>query len=233
MEEKRKRILLVEDDQGFGKILKDYLTLNAYEVVHMKDGVDGWYTFRNHHFDLCILDIMMPKRDGYELAEQIRKENRTVPIFFLTSKMRKDDMLNGYKTGADDYIVKPVDADILMHKIKAILKRTGENITPSVEQKNFRIGKYQFNYLSRNLSLDGNKQVLSPKEADLLCMFCQHLNLMITREEILRNIWKEVNYFTGRSLDVYVFKLRKYLRHAPNIQLLNRHKSGYVMEVIK
>jgi len=233
MEEKRKRILLVEDDQGFGKILKDYLTLNAYEVVHMKDGVDGWYTFRNHHFDLCILDIMMPKRDGYELAEQIRKENRTVPIFFLTSKMRKDDMLNGYKTGADDYIVKPVDADILMHKIKAILKRTGENITPSVEQKNFRIGKYQFNYLSRNLSLDGNKQVLSPKEADLLCMFCQHLNLMITREEILRNIWKEVNYFTGRSLDVYVFKLRKYLRHDPNIQLLNRHKSGYVMEVIK
>ena len=128
MEDRKTRILLVEDDISFGKILKDYLSLNSFDVMHMKDGVDGWQTFRNHHFDLCILDVMLPKRDGYELAQQIRKENTSVPIFFLTAKGQKADMLAGYENGADDYIVKPVDADILMHKIKAILKRSHEPV---------------------------------------------------------------------------------------------------------
>ena len=160
MEEKRTRILLVEDDMSFGKILKDYLTLNSFEVTHMKDGVDGWNAFRNHHFDLCVLDIMMPKRDGYELAEQIRKQNRSVPIFFLTSKAQKQDVLTGFEAGADDFIVKPVDADILMHKIKAILKRSSEPVTTGTQQNEFTIGTYAFNFTSRWLMREGSKQSL-------------------------------------------------------------------------
>jgi two-component system OmpR family response regulator len=232
MEERKPRILLVEDDISFGKILKDYLSLNAFDVMHMKDGIDGWNAFRNHHFDLCVLDIMMPKRDGLELAEQIRKENRTVPIFFLTSKAQKQDMLNGYETGADDFIIKPVDADILMHKIKAILKRTNEGVTLHADQqKEFRLGDYHFNFPSRMLSINDSKQILSPKEADLLYMFCLNINQLVKREDILRSIWKEVNYFTGRSMDVYVARLRKYLQHDAKVRLINLHKSGYVMEV--
>ena len=231
MEEKKIRILLVEDDLNFGRILKDYLSLNSFEVVHMKDGVDGWNTFRNHHFDLCVLDIMMPKRDGYELATQIRKENKTIPIFFLTSKGRKDDMLNGYETGADDYIVKPVDADILMHKIKAILKRTSDGVVQQNHQNEFRLGMYNFNVGSRSLAVNGEKQILSPKETELLYLFCVNMNQLVKREDILRSIWKEVNYFTGRSMDVYVAKLRKYLQRDEQVSIVNLHKSGYIMEV--
>ncbi|HWB64249.1 MAG TPA: response regulator transcription factor [Chitinophagales bacterium] len=231
MQERKPRILLVEDDISFGKILKDYLSLNAFEVMHMKDGVDGWNAFRNHHFDLCVLDIMMPKRDGIELAEQIRKENKTVPIFFLTSKTQKTDMLNGYEAGADDYIIKPVDADILMHKIKAILKRTGEAPREGNQPVEFQLGEYHFNFTSRMLTLNGEKQVLSPKEAELLHLLCCNMNQLVKREDILRSIWKEVNYFTGRSMDVYLAKLRKYLQHDERVSIINLHKSGYLMEV--
>lgn len=227
------RILLVEDDLSFGKILKDYLSLNAFDVTHMKDGVDGWNAFRNHHFDLCVLDIMMPKLDGLELAQQIRKENRGVPIFFLTSKTQKDDMLAGYGTGADDYIVKPVDADILMHKIRAILKRSGEPVKPAEMPSQFNIGSYTFDFNSRVLDLRGNKEVLSPREAELLQLLCVNMNKLIKREDILRGIWKEVNYFKGRSLDVYIAHLRKYLQADTQVTILNLHKAGYILEVKK
>lgn len=231
IEEKKLRILLVEDDLSFGKILKDYLSLNAIDVMHVKDGLDGWEVFRNHHFDLCILDIMMPKRDGFELAKEIRRENRAVPIFFLTSKAQKADMINGYEAGADDYIIKPVDADVLMHKIKAILKRTTPDSAPVTEQVAFEIGKYNFNFSSRALSINGSKHILTPTEAELLRLLSSRMNELVLREDILRQIWREVNYFTGRSLDVYMFKLRKYLQQDDNITIINRHKSGYVMQV--
>jgi DNA-binding response OmpR family regulator len=230
MLDKKPRVLLAEDDVSFGKILKDYLSLNGFEVVHTKDGVDGWNTFRHHHFDICVLDIMMPKRDGLELADQIRKENKTIPIFFLTSKARKDDMLQGYNTGADDYIIKPVDADILLHKIKAILKRT-EKTEIAPEQDEYNIGRYKFSYSARALSMNGEKEVLSPKEAELLKEFCANKNQLVKREDILRKIWKEVNYFTGRSMDVYVVKLRKHLQNDTSISIINLPKSGYILEV--
>ena len=230
MLDKKPRVLLAEDDVSFGKILKDYLSLNGFEVVHTKDGVDGWNTFRHHHFDICVLDIMMPKRDGLELADQIRKENKTIPIFFLTSKARKDDMLQGYNTGADDYIIKPVDADILLHKIKAILKRT-EKTEIAPEQDEYNIGQYKFSYSARALSMNGEKEVLSPKEAELLKEFCANKNQLVKREDILRKIWKEVNYFTGRSMDVYVVKLRKHLQNDTSISIINLPKSGYILEV--
>jgi DNA-binding response OmpR family regulator len=173
---------------------------------------------------------MMPKRDGLELADQIRKENKTIPIFFLTSKARKDDMLQGYQTGADDYIIKPVDADILLHKIKAILKRTEKTeIVP--EQDEYNIGQYKFSYSARALSMNGEKEVLSPKEAELLKEFCANKNQLVKREDILRKIWKEVNYFTGRSMDVYVVKLRKHLQNDTSISIINLPKSGYILEV--
>ncbi len=233
MEERRPRILLTEDDVSFGKILKDYLTLNGFDVTHTKDGLDGWNAFRNHHFDICVFDIMMPKRDGIELTGQIRKENKNIPIFFLTSKSRKDDMLNGYETGADDYIVKPVDADILLHKIKAILKRTADSKSLIDEPSDFTIGSYTFSFNSRTLAIGNQTETLSPKEAELLKVFCLNQNQLIKREDILRSIWREVNYFTGRSMDVYVVKLRKLLQADDSIAIVNLPKSGYILQVKK
>lgn len=231
MSAKKHRILLAEDDQSFGRILRDYLSLNGFEVMHTKDGIDGFNTFRHHHFDLCILDIMMPKRDGIELAHMIRKENRQVPLIFLTAKNRKDDMLTGFDTGADDYLVKPVDADILLLKIKALLKRadfTAEQKEPVTE---FTMCSVHFNHNTRTLSHAQGSHLLSPKEADLLQLLCENINTLVRREDILRKLWREVNYFNGRSLDVYVAKLRKYLSADENISLINLHKSGYVLNV--
>lgn len=226
------KILLVEDDQSFGKILRDYLTLNNLEVTHARDGVDGWQAFRNHHFDLCILDVMMPKRDGLELATQIRATNRLVPVIFLTAKGRKEDMVNGFETGADDYLVKPVDADILLHKIKAILKRSAAVAEAPVEEaQEFVLGSLAFNYPTRTLHGGATPQVLSPKEAEVLRLLCLHQNNLVRREDILRQLWREVNYFTGRSLDVYIARLRKYLAADETVALNNLHKSGYVLEV--
>lgn len=229
---KKPRILLVEDDQSFGKILRDYLSLNNLEVTHAKDGVDGWNMFRNHHFDLCLLDVMMPKRDGLELAAQIRESNKQVPLIFLTAKSRKDDMVTGFETGADDYLVKPVDAEILLHKIKAILKRSQVVVEqPADEQQEFVLGNLAFNYATRTLNCGTAQQVLSPKEAEVLRLLCLHQNNLVRREDILRQLWREVNYFTGRSLDVYIARLRKYLSADEAVALNNLHKSGYVLEV--
>lgn len=227
------RILLVEDDVSFGKILRDYLTINGMEVTHVKDGSDGWSTFRNHHFDLCILDVMMPKMDGFELGSLIRGHSKNVPLFFLTAKGQKHDMIAGYENGADDYIVKPVDADILLHKIKATLKRASVEFAGEEKVKEeYAIGQYVFNTTMRTLTFNAEHPiVLSPKEGDLLQLLCAHKNQLVKREDILRRLWKEVSYFTGRSLDVYIVKLRKYLHADENITLNNLHKSGYILEV--
>lgn len=229
---KKQRILLTEDDQSFGRILRDYLSLNGFEVMHTKDGIDGWNTFRNHHFDLCILDIMMPKRDGMELAQMIRKDNQQVPLIFLTAKNRKDDMLNGFDSGADDYVVKPVDADILLLKIKALLKRSGFTIDNGKIVSEFNIASFNFNHVTRTLSNTQVEYLLSPKEADVLQMLCHQMNTLVRREDILRKLWKEVNYFNGRSLDVYIAKLRKYLAADSQVALNNLHKSGYLLKVV-
>lgn len=229
---KKQRILLAEDDQSFGRILRDYLSLNGFDVVHSKDGIDGWNNFRHHHFDLCILDVMMPKRDGMELAEMIRRENKQVPLVFLTAKNRKDDVLNGFNTGADDYLVKPVDADILLMKIKALLKRTPDSGAVSdISVSEYNIGQLKFSYNNRTLTSPQAEQLLSPKEADVLLMLCSNLNNLVRREDILRKLWKEVNYFNGRSLDVYIARLRKYLAVDEAVALNNLHKSGYILTV--
>lgn len=233
MAEKKPKILLAEDDLSFGKILRDYLCINGYEVVHTKDGMEGWNTFRHHHFDLCILDVMMPGRDGFELAEMIRKQNAQVPLLILTAKNKKEDMLTGFSTGADDYLLKPVDADILLMKVKALLKRSNLFAGTESSECEFTLGSFRFSYPTRTLQHHNSEQLLSPKEADLLRLLCLHRDSLLKREDILRKLWKEVNYFNGRSLDVYITKLRKYLSADPAIQLSSLHRSGYILKTAK
>jgi len=222
------RILLVEDDPNFGTVLKDYLSLNDYNVSHAKDGLEGLIMFKNDDFDLCILDVMMPRKDGFSLAKDIRSSNSEVPIIFLTAKTMKEDVLKGYQAGADDYLNKPFDSEVLLYKIKAILQRkeADENVEEDIFE--FKIGKFDFNSKLRHLSFDGgDSQKLSPKESKLLKMLALHKNDLMPRELALTKIWRDDNYFTSRSMDVYIAKLRKYLKHDENVEILNIHGEGF------
>ncbi len=222
------RILLVEDDPNFGTVLKDYLTLNDYDVTLAKDGLEGFIVFKNNDFDLCILDVMMPRKDGFSLAKDIRVTNIEVPIIFLTAKTMKEDVLKGYQAGADDYLNKPFDSEVLLHKIKAILQRKNANKSTEEEIFEFVIGKFHLNSKLRHLSFDGNEAIkLSPKENKLLKMLAQHKNDLMPRELALTKIWRDDNYFTSRSMDVYIAKLRKYLKLDDKVEILNIHGEGF------
>lgn len=223
-----KRILLVEDDPNFGTVLKDYLALNDYNVTHAKDGIEGLIMFKNADYDLCILDVMMPRKDGFSLAADIRSTNKEVPIIFLTAKTMKEDVLRGYQAGADDYLNKPFDSEVLLHKIKAILQRKETEKTTNDDQFEFTIGNFAFNSKLRHLSLNGGEaQKLSPKESKLLRMLTIHKNDLMPRELALTKIWRDDNYFTSRSMDVYIAKLRKYLKQDENVEILNIHGEGF------
>lgn len=224
MKLKNQKILLVEDDPNFGAVLKDYLELNDLQVVLAADGQSGLRTFKEEEPQLCILDIMMPKKDGFTLATDIRNLDKHIPIIFLTAKSLKEDMLRGYQTGADDFLTKPFDSEVLLYKIKALLHRT----LPEEEEKTlYTIGKYQFNRDSRVLSLGSKERQLSPKESALLLLLVQNQNKLLSRSETLKKIWKDDNYFTGRSMDVYIAKLRKYLKDDANISIINVHSEGF------
>ena len=223
-----KKILLVEDDPNFGTVLKDYLTLNDYTVSHAKDGLEGLIMFKNDDYDICILDVMMPRKDGFSLAKDIRSTNAEVPIIFLTAKTMKEDVLKGYEVGADDYLNKPFDSEVLLYKIKAILQRKESDNNHEDEQFEFQIGKFHLNSKLRHLSFDGGEpRKLSPKENKLLKMLALHLNDLMPRELALTKIWRDDNYFTSRSMDVYIAKLRKYLKDDPNVEIINIHGEGF------
>ena len=224
-----KRILLVEDDPNFGTVLKDYLGLNDYHVTHAKDGIEGLIMFKNNSFDLCILDVMMPRKDGFSLAQDIRATDKEVPIIFLTAKTLKEDVLKGYSVGADDYLNKPFDSEVLLYKIKAILQRKDSDTSSDSEQFEFVIGQFFFNSKLRHLSIgeNGEPQKLSPKESKLLKMLAIHKNDLMPRELALTKIWRDDNYFTSRSMDVYIAKLRKYLKSDENVEILNIHGEGF------
>ena len=224
-----KRILLVEDDPNFGIVLKDYLGLNDYHVTHAKDGIEGLIMFKNNSFDLCILDVMMPRKDGFSLAQDIRATDKEVPIIFLTAKTLKEDVLKGYSVGADDYLNKPFDSEVLLYKIKAILQRKDSDTSSDSEQFEFVIGQFFFNSKLRHLSIgeNGEPQKLSPKESKLLKMLAIHKNDLMPRELALTKIWRDDNYFTSRSMDVYIAKLRKYLKSDENVEILNIHGEGF------
>jgi DNA-binding response OmpR family regulator len=222
------KILLVEDDPNFGTVLKDYLSLNDYNVTLAKDGLEGLIMFKNDEFDLCILDVMMPRKDGFSLAKDIRSFNSEVPIIFLTAKTMKEDVLKGYQAGADDYLNKPFDSEVLLYKIKAILQRKEAEQTIEEESFEFNIGKFQFNSKLRHLTFPGEEtQKLSPKESKLLKLLAIHKNDLMPRELALTKIWRDDNYFTSRSMDVYIAKLRKYLKLDENVEIINIHGEGF------
>jgi DNA-binding response OmpR family regulator len=223
-----KKILLVEDDPNFGTVLKDYLALNDYNVTHAKDGIDGLIMFKNGDYDLCILDVMMPRKDGFSLAQDIRVTNKEIPIIFLTAKTLKEDVLRGYQVGGDDYLNKPFDSEVLLHKIKAILQRKESENSNDSDEFEFKIGGFDFNSKLRHLSYKGGEaQKLSPKESKLLRMLAIHKNDLMPRELALTKIWRDDNYFTSRSMDVYIAKLRKYLKTDENVEIINIHGEGF------
>jgi len=234
MSEKTYKILLAEDDQNFGDVLKSYLEMHDFDVHLATDGALGWTAFQQNKFDLCILDVMMPKKDGFTLATDIRTLNTDVPIIFLTARSMKEDILEGFKSGADDYVSKPFNSEELLARIHAILKRSGSRDNGMESIKDFTIGKYTFNFPLRILTYNGDKEnteKLSPKEAELLRMFCFKKNDVLSRTEALTKIWGEENYFTARSMDVFITKLRKYLKRDPDIEIVNIHGNGFQLFV--
>lgn len=234
MEKAQKKILLVEDDPNFGSILKDYLLLNDYDVTLAKNGMEGFEKFRKENYHLCILDVMMPYKDGFTLAKEIREKNKEVPIIFLTAKAMKEDVLKGYKVGADDYLNKPFDSEVLLMKINAImLRKVKESIADSAVFE-FKIGEFNLNSKLRFLTIGNDEPVkLSPKENELLRLLALHENDLMSRELALTKIWRDDNYFTSRSMDVYIAKLRKYLKKDENVEILNIHGEGFRLVVNK
>ncbi|MBV4356649.1 MULTISPECIES: response regulator transcription factor [Pinibacter] len=230
MEDKKATILLCEDDQNLGLVLKNYLELNDYDVVLERDGRLGLAAFQRQKFDLCLLDVMMPHMDGFTLAEAIRDVDPEIPLFFLSAKTMKEDIIQGYKLGADDYITKPFDSEVLLLKIKAILKRN-EDLNKEQENKEYNLGSYHFNPKLRELSHGGKTQTLSPKENELLKMLAEHLNDLLPRDQALKKIWGSDTYFNGRSMDVYIAKLRKYLKDDEKIEIVNIHGNGFRLVV--
>jgi len=234
MEKAQKKILLVEDDPNFGSVLKDYLTLNNYDVTLAKNGMEGFEKFKKDNYHLCILDVMMPYKDGFTLAKEIRERNKEVPIIFLTAKAMKEDVLKGYKVGADDYLNKPFDSEVLLMKIKAIMLRKVKDSIADSATFEFKIGEFNLNSKLRFLSFGTDESIkLSPKENELLRLLALHENDLMSRELALTKIWRDDNYFTSRSMDVYIAKLRKYLKKDENVEILNIHGEGFRLVVNK
>jgi len=232
--EANKKILLVEDDPNFGAILKDYLSMNDFDVTLAKNGMEGFEKFKKDTFNLCILDVMMPYKDGFTLAREIRDKNKEIPIIFLTAKTMKEDVLKGYKVGADDYLNKPFDSEVLLMKIKAIMQRKTSEVKAENTQFEFQIGKFNLNSKLRFLTFENEEPIkLSPKENDLLKMLALYENDLMPREVALTKIWRDDNYFTSRSMDVYIAKLRKYLKLDENVEILNIHGEGFRLVINK
>lgn len=227
MDEKIK-VFLVEDDENFGSVLQSYLQINDYQVDWFKHGLEAAGNFHKNRYDICILDIMLPGADGYSLAKKIKALDADIPVIFLTAKTLKEDVIKGYKTGADDYITKPFDSELLLYKIQAILKRKGEH--PKTNQS-YQVGAYLFNTDRRTLQHGDTCIKLSPKESALLVLLLQHKNRILSREEALLQIWGNNDYFTARSMDVYLSKIRKYLKEDSNLEIENVHGSGFILRM--
>lgn len=229
---KQDKIFLVEDDPNFGGVLKAYLEMDNYEVKWIDDGKEALNAFEKDTYSICILDVMLPNVDGFSIAKKIKELEDNMPLIFLTAKTLREDILQGYQIGADDYITKPFDSEVLLYKIKAILKREKTEKLQSPNDEIFIIGDYQFNYPLRQIKYQTNSIKISPKEADLLKMLCVSGNKVLPRIEALQKIWGDDNYFTTRSMDVYISKLRKYLSKDARVEIENIHSSGYRLMVL-
>lgn len=223
------KILLCEDDENLGMLLREYLQAKDFDVDLLPDGEAGYKSFVNGKYDLCILDVMMPKKDGFTLAQDIRKINGVVPIVFLTAKSLKEDVLEGFKIGADDYITKPFSMEELLFRIEAILRRlTGKKNKNGNE---YKLGKFTFDTQKQVLTIGDKHTKLTTKESELLNMLAQNVNNILERNYALKTIWVEDNYFNARSMDVYITKLRKLLKDDKEVEIINIHGKGYKLIV--
>ncbi len=230
---KRTRILLVEDDINLGFLLVDFLESNGFDVKLYRDGESGLNGFKAGSFDFCIFDIMLPGIDGFSLAQRVRAENNTIPIIFLTARSMKQDKIKGFNLGIDDYITKPFDEDELLCRINAIINRYNIQPEESVNTDQFKIGSYSFDYKNQILSRNGKERRLTKKENEVLRQLCLSPGEIVKRDNILFSIWGDNDYFNGRSLDVFIVKLRKYLSDDPDILIDNIPKVGYSLEFKK
>ncbi len=219
------RILLAEDDDNLGSLLKEYLVIKGYKADRYPDGNKAYKGFLKERYNLCLLDVMMPEKDGFTLAKEIRQINSDIPIIFLTAKSLKQDVLEGFALGADDYITKPFSMEELLYRIEAILRRTQQSLNKP--QEIYQIGNYSFDTLKQTLTINNKVQKLTTKEAELLKLLCTHQNKVMERNFALRTIWFDDNYFNARSMDVYITKLRKYLNEDSSIEIINVHGKGF------
>ena len=226
MENRKIRVLLAEDDENLGFLLKEYLQAKEYEVDLYKDGEKAFKGFQNNYYDICILDVMMPIKDGFTLAKEIRMSNGTMPILFLTAKSMKEDVIEGFALGADDYMTKPFSIEELLMRLEAILRRTRKD-SPMTEQSQFQIGKYFFDATKQTLQIDNDVRKLTTKESELLKYLCINKNSLLDRNFALKTIWVDDSYFNARSMDVYITKLRKYLGDDPTIEIINVRGKGF------
>jgi two-component system, OmpR family, response regulator len=224
--EQKTKLLLAEDDENLGLLLKEYLVAKGYDATLYPDGEAAYKGFMREHYDICILDIMMPKKDGFTLAKDIRIVNPDIPVIFLTAKNMKEDVLEGFKLGADDYITKPFSMEELIMRIEAILRRTSQE-SLSNSQPVFTLDRYTFDTRKQTLALGEEVVKLTTKESDLLKLLCQNANKILERNYALRSIWIDDNYFNARSMDVYITKLRKHLKDEPTVEIINVHGKGY------
>ena len=228
-------ILLVEDDPNLSMVLQDYLEMLEYSIVLARNGEEGLSHFKKQDFDMCILDVMMPRKDGFSLAMDIRNENKLIPIIFLTAKTLKEDRIRGFQTGCDDYIAKPFSTEELSLRIRAILRRcqSGRYSENEEQLKTFELGKYIFDAENMILSGKDGTRSLTRKETALLCVLCKNMDKLVAREHILKEVWGNDDYFLGRSMDVFIAKLRKYLKDDPGLSITNVHGAGFKLETIK
>jgi DNA-binding response OmpR family regulator len=233
LENKDISILLAEDDPNLSLVLKDYLEMLGYNISLCRDGFEALSLFKTMHFDLCIFDVMMPRKDGFALAQEIRDTNESIPIIFLTAKSLKEDRVKGFKTGCDDYITKPFSTEELSLRISAILKRclvmshSGESIAGGI----YKIGKFEFDAINMILRSDDFEKKLTRKESSLFKLLIDHRNQLLPREMALKKIWGGNDYFIGRSMDVFIAKLRSYLKSDPNITIVNVHGTGFRLQI--
>jgi two-component system OmpR family response regulator len=221
------KVLLVEDDPNLGSLLKEYLEAKGYSTTLAVNGKQGYDVFSKDKFGICILDVMMPIKDGFTLAKEIRAIDTNIPIVFLTAKSMKEDAIEGFTVGADDYITKPFSMEELLMRIKAILRRTENKSVKNSDKDDFKIGNYKFDYKHQVLDLNNKQHKLTTKEAELLKLLCLHENDVLDRNFALKSIWHDDNYFNGRSMDVYIAKLRKYLKEDAAVELINVHGKGF------
>ncbi|MEM6719489.1 MAG: response regulator transcription factor [Bacteroidota bacterium] len=228
-------VLLAEDDYDFGSILKQYLLIHNFEVTWAKNGEEALqlFTSATDAFDICVFDVMMPKLDGFSLAEKVIQYNPEIPFIFLTAKKMKEDKIRGLKLGADDYIVKPFEADILVLRLQNILKRVQKTIISSKNEQQYAIGKYVFDTVNYQLKFNGETQRITEKEAQLIQYFYDHKNQLIKREDVLENVWGNDDFFSGRSMDVFISRLRKYFKKDPSIAIESTRGVGLTFKIVR